>query len=106
LAKIRSYEAPHYAALSSLLSLHPSQVQIFSSDTLKSSVISHEKTADEVALQLCFPSSFDFPLLVKIPPLIHSHLLPLSEPCSGPYQAAHYHILGLYIWGFITFPSI
>jgi hypothetical protein len=34
-----------------------------------------------------------FPLLITIPPLLHTRLLPPSELSDNPDQAAHYHIL-------------
>jgi hypothetical protein len=57
---------------------------------------------DEAALeQVFFPCFFGFPLLIIIPPLLHSHL---SEPdvCHSTDQAAHYHVLSRYIGDFIS----
>jgi hypothetical protein len=45
---------------------------------------------------------FFFPLLIFIPPLLHTRHHPV---CSNPDQAAHYHILGLYFWGCISDPA-
>jgi len=44
-----------------------------------------------------------FPLLIIIPPLLHTHLSPPSALRSNPDQTAHYHIfrlpsLGLHLW--------
>jgi hypothetical protein len=48
-------------------------------------------------------SFFCFTLLIIIPPLLHVHLSPLPlDTCDSPDQAAHYHILGLYVGGFIS----
>jgi hypothetical protein len=47
LEKSTSYEAPHYAVFSNLLSLHPSSVQIFSSNTL--SLCSSLNVRDQVS---------------------------------------------------------
>jgi hypothetical protein len=40
------------------------------------------------------PSSSVFPLLIIIPPLLHTHLSPPHEVCDSPDQEAHYHTLG------------
>jgi hypothetical protein len=37
---------------------------------------------------------FGAPLLIIIPPLLHTHLSPPYEVCDSPDQAAHYHTLG------------
>jgi hypothetical protein len=50
---------------------------------------------DEVALQqgfLRFVSGS--PLIITIPPLLHTHLSQPHEVCDSPDQAAHYHTLG------------
>jgi hypothetical protein len=47
------------------------------------------------------PSIFCFPLLIINPPLLHTRLSPLHEVCHSAEYAAHYHILCLYVWGFI-----
>jgi hypothetical protein len=50
-----------------------------------------------------FSQSFsDFPLLIIIPSLLHTHLSKPNEVYDKPDQAAHYHILGLQVWGFET----
>jgi hypothetical protein len=38
---------------------------------------------------------FYFPLLMIIPQVIRTHLLPPPQVYSSPDQTAHYHILGL-----------
>jgi hypothetical protein len=37
--------------------------------------------------------SLVYHVLVITPSRLHTHLLPLSEFCDNPNQAAHYHIL-------------
>jgi hypothetical protein len=34
--------------------------------------------------------------------LLHSRLSPISEVCNTRDQEAHYHIIGLWVWGFIS----
>jgi hypothetical protein len=34
------------------------------------------------------------------------HLSPPRQACDSSYQAAHYHILGLYIGGFYSVPAL
>jgi hypothetical protein len=50
---------------------------------------------DNMALEQVSPSSFGIPLLVIIPPLLHTHLSPLPEVFDSPDHAAEYHILSL-----------
>jgi hypothetical protein len=52
------------------------------------------------------PSFFCFPLLIIIPPLLHTHLLLPPEMCDSPDQAAHYHVLDLYVGGFTSDPEL
>jgi hypothetical protein len=53
------------------------------------------------------PSSFFlFSLLIIIPPLLHTPLSPPPEMWDIPEQAAHYHILGLQVRGFISEPAL
>jgi hypothetical protein len=49
---------------------------------------------------------FCFPLLIFIPPLLRTHSLLLPEAYDSPDQAAHYHILSLYVWDFIFDPAL
>jgi hypothetical protein len=41
-----------------------------------------------------FSKFFSFPLLIIIPPLLHTRLPPPHEVCNSPDQGAHYHTLG------------
>jgi hypothetical protein len=52
------------------------------------------------------PSFYNFPPLIIIPPLLHTHLSPLFEACDSPDQAAQHHILGLQVGGFISVPAL
>jgi hypothetical protein len=54
---------------------------------------------DELALEQVFLRAFLFFPLIIILSLLHTHL---SEVCDGHDRAAHYHILGLEIRGFIS----
>jgi hypothetical protein len=40
-------------------------------------------------------------LVVDQVALLCTYILPLPEACDDPEQAAQYHILSLYVWGFI-----
>jgi hypothetical protein len=44
------------------------------------------------------PNLFAFPLLLIIPPLLHTHLSPPVEFCDSYEQAAYYHIVDLHLW--------
>jgi hypothetical protein len=55
---------------------------------------------DEVALEQAFSELFGFPLLVIIPPLLHTHLSPPHEMYDSPDQDVHYHILCLQLRAF------
>jgi hypothetical protein len=48
---------------------------------------------DEVTLEQVFLRVLWFPLIIIIPPLLHTHLSPPHEVCDSPDQAAHYHTL-------------
>jgi hypothetical protein len=49
-----------------------------------------------------FYSSFSsFPLLIIIPPLLHTHLSSFPELCGSPDHTTHYYIFGLYEGNFI-----
>jgi hypothetical protein len=41
-----------------------------------------------------FSEFISFPLLIIIPPLLHTHLSPPHEVRDSPDQTAHYHTLG------------
>jgi hypothetical protein len=47
---------------------------------------------------------FGFILLTTMPPLLYTYLrvLPPPEARYSPDQAAHYHDLGLQVWGSVT----
>jgi hypothetical protein len=52
-------------------------------------------------------SFFGSPLLIAIPTLLNTHLLPPSEVCESSDQAAPYHIHVLYVGGcFISVPAL
>jgi hypothetical protein len=52
------------------------------------------------------PEFILFPLLIIIPPFLHSYLLPPPEVCNNPHQAAHYYIFGGSVWDFISDPAL
>jgi hypothetical protein len=41
------------------------------------------------------------PMLIIILQLFHTHISLPPEVCDSPYQAAHYHNLGLWVWGIL-----
>lgn len=47
-------------------------------------------------------SSFEFPLLLITPSLLHTHLSPPPEVCNSLNQRVHHHTLSLQFGGFIS----
>jgi hypothetical protein len=64
---------------------------------------SHEVHGGSVGTTAGFSASFfAFPLLIIIPPLLHTYLLLPPKMGNSTDQAAHYHILSLKVWGFTS----